>query len=65
MCDREEQRTGEKMMRCLASWVDKGSNFSVSTDTLADAIVRNSLKTGAAAQETLEHGDILKVVKEG
>ena len=65
MCDREEQRTGEKMMRCFASLVDRGNHFSISTDDLAKAIVRNSIKGSAGASETLEHNDILKLIKEG
>lgn len=63
MCDREENRTGEKFMRWAASWVDRGSRYSISTELLGRAIVKNSLKSIEAKAETLEHVQILNLTK--
>ena len=66
MCDREESRAGEKMMRCFANVVDKANRFSISTEDVAKCMVKNSLKTkeGTGVRETLEHHEMLEVAKE-
>ena len=64
MCDRQESRAGEKLMRCVAGWVDTSQRFSITTDLLGKAMVVNSFKKLEGKTETLEHADILNVVKE-
>ena len=45
MCDREEQRTGEKLMRALAGVMDKSEKYSMSTAAVAKAMLVNSLRS--------------------
>lgn len=64
MCDRQESRPGERVMRCIAGAVDKGSALSISTESLALAMVENAFKKIDNKCETLEHGDINRVARE-
>ena len=46
MCDRQEQRGGEKLMRALAGALDKSEKYSMSTASVAKAMLVNSLRFG-------------------
>lgn len=63
MCDRAEQRWGEKIARGISSMVDKSHRFSIPTTVLAQAIVSNSLHPIDQKCEVLEHADITKKAK--
>ena len=45
MCDREEPRAGEKLMRALAGAVDRSEKYSMSTAKVAKAMLVNSLRS--------------------
>ena len=49
MCERQEQRTGEKIFRALAGACDKSEKYSISTEKVAKAMLVNSLRSGSGS----------------
>ena len=63
LCDRAEQRGGEKFFRLVASWWQQPSSWSIPTTMVAAAMVSRSLSQVSSAV-VLEHADIVKIVQE-
>ena len=63
LCEREESRTGEKMMRGIANVFDKSNRMSISTENVAKAMLINSLKDSSEKTQVLENGDLVKLTK--
>jgi len=63
MCERQEQRTGEKIFRALAGACDKSEKYSISTEKVAKAMLVNSLRGTSDKAETIEHGALTDMAK--
>ena len=64
MCDREESRPLEKVSRCVLGYFDSNAKkLSISTESLARVMIKNSLKKIESASETLENNDIAALDK--
>ena len=64
LCDRAEQRGGEKVARWVASWFKQPTSWSISTKMVAAAMVSTALSPVSGSSAILEHNDIVKVAEE-
>ena len=60
LCDREEQRGGEKVARWVAGWMPKSQGWSIATSTVATAMVATSLLDSAGKFKVMEHEEVVK-----
>ena len=60
LCDRAEQRTGEKIMGSVLGTVDKWRSTCVETSKVARALVGNALKPASGAVEILDNAALNK-----
>ena len=64
ICDRAEQRGGEKFFRWVASWFSQPTSWSIPTTMVAASMVSTSLTQVSSTYSVLEHTDIVKIARE-
>ena len=52
------------MLQCVAGALDRSSKLSIATETVAKAMLKNSLKSTTEKTQTLEHADLIRIAKE-
>jgi len=63
MCDRQESRTGEALIRWLAGFIDRSHSWSIPTSMVAAAMLNNSLSNSKEPVTILEHHEVLNLAK--
>jgi len=63
-CARQENRTGEGLIRWIAEMIDKANSWSIPTSMVAQAMVATSLTPPTPGVEVMEHSDVVKVASE-
>lgn len=61
MCDRQEKRAGEGLIRWVAGVTDARHGWSIPTSMVAAAMVSNCLSPSAEAVKIFEHSDLVQL----